>query len=398
MISVEEAKRRICGAFPRLSSESVPVTNAAWRVLSADAIARITQPPFDISAMDGYAVRATDVQTPHAALKLIGEASAGGPFRGTVGKGEAVRIYTGAVVPEGADAVVMQEDTSSKDQGVTIKIAASPGKHVRRAGLDFQRGDVLATAGRRLTARDIALLAAGDIEKIAATRKPRVGIVATGDELARPGERRSDDQVVASSSLALASLVEKWGGLVTDLGILPDRAEAFAKLAAAAEGLDVIVTLGGASVGDHDLVRSALAPHGFELDFWKVAMRPGKPLIFGRLGRAPLLGLPGNPVSAFVCALVFLRPAMAVMLGESYEPAIWRARLTRPLKANDTRQDYVRSRLAWIGGELESEPLSVQDSSMQRALAEAGGLIVRPPNAPGVAAGETVDVLPLESC
>jgi molybdopterin molybdotransferase len=398
LISVEDATSRICGAFEPLAAEMVEVSRVAGRVLASDAIARITQPPFDVSAMDGYAVRTSDVENPPATLRIIGDAPAGRPFPGKVDCGEAVRIYTGAVVPDGADAVVMQEDAESDGRCVTIRIAAVTGRHIRRAGLDFREGDVLAVSGRRLSARDVALLAAGDISAVLVARRPRIAIVAAGDELARPGERYSSDQIVASSNLAVASLVEKWGGLVTDLGILPDRPEAFATLPAAAGSSDLIVTLGGASVGDHDLIQTALAPHGFKLDFWKVAMRPGKPLIFARLGHTPLLGLPGNPVSAFVCALVFLRPAMAAMLGEHYEPQVLRARLARSLRSNDARRDFVRARFVRLGNELLVDPLPAQDSSMQRALAQADALIVRPPNAPAAATGEFVEVLQLEGC
>lgn len=399
MLSVEAAEARIVAAFSPLKSERVEISHALGRVLAEDAVARLTQPPFDVSSMDGYAVRAQDAANAPAQLKIIGEAPAGRPFKGRVGAGQAVRIYTGAVVPQGADAIVIQENTESDGKTVTIKSAAERDRHIRRAGLDFHEGDMLIARGRYLSARDVALLAAGDLAEVSVTRKPRIAVVATGDELSRPGEKRGPGGIVASSNYGIAALVEKWSGVPVDLGILPDKPEAFATLPNATKDCDLIVTLGGASVGDHDLVQSALAPHGFALDFWKIAMRPGKPLIFGRLDKTPLLGLPGNPVSAIVCAVLFLRPVMAKMLGEPpYRPTMLKARLTAPLKANDARQDYIRARLSRRGGELFVEPFPVQDSSMQRALAEADALIVRAPNAPAADAGHMADVMALDDC
>jgi molybdopterin molybdotransferase len=399
MLSVEAAEARIVAAFSPLKSERVEISHALGRVLAEDAVAKLTQPPFDVSSMDGYAVRADDAAKIPAQLKIVGDAPAGRPFKGRLGAGEAVRIYTGAVVPQGADAIVIQENTESDGKTVTIKSAAERGRHIRRAGLDFRKGNTLIARGRYLTARDVALLAAGDLAEVSVTRKPRIAVVATGDELSRPGEKRGPGGIVASSNYGIAALVEKWCGVPVDLGILPDKPEAFVALPRATKDCDLIVTLGGASVGDHDLVQSALAPHGFALDFWKVAMRPGKPLIFGKLGKTPLLGLPGNPVSAIVCALLFLRPAMAKMLGEPpYQPTMLKARLTAPLKANDARQDYIRAKLSRRDGETFAEPFPVQDSSMQRALAEADALIVRAPGAPAADAGHMADVMALDDC
>jgi len=399
MLSVDEAQARIVAAFSPLSSERVKIDRALGRVLAEDAVARLTQPPFDVSSMDGYAVRGDDAAKTPAQLKIVGVAPAGRPFKGKIGTGEAARIYTGAVIPDGADAIVIQENTDSDGKTVTVKSAAEHGRHIRRAGLDFRQGDTLIPRGHYLTARDVALLAAGDLAEIVVTRKPRIAIVATGDELSRPDEKRVPGGIVASSSYGIAALVEKWCGVALDLGILPDKPEAFAALPRAAKDCDLIVTLGGASVGDHDLVQSALAPHGFKLDFWKIAMRPGKPLIFGHLNKTPLLGLPGNPVSAIVCALLFLRPAMAKMLGEPpYQPTMLKAKLTTSLKANDSRQDYIRAKLSRRDGEAFVEPFATQDSSMQRVLAEADALIVRAPYAPAAAAGHMVDVMALDDC
>ncbi len=395
MISVDEAVARITRGFAALPSESVPIAEAAGRVLAEDAIAKLDQPPAPMSAMDGYAVRSTDA-SPGAELVVIGDAPAGRPFAGKVGAGQAVRIFTGGVVPENADAVVIQEDTELRGERVFIKEAPRPDENVRRRALDFRAGEILLGLGHRLSPRDVALLAAADLPRISVTRKPRVAIVATGDELSRPGEARKEGGIVASSTYALQAMVRNWGGTAFDLGILADRPEAFAGLTAATKDTDLIVTQGGASVGDHDLVQSALKPHGFVLDFWRIAMRPGKPLIFGRLRDIPFIGLPGNPVSAMVCAVLFIQPAVAAMLGMAYQPPIAKARLASALKANGRRQDYVRARVTRRDGVLTAEPFTLQDSSMQRIFAAADGLIIRHVDAPAAHAGDDVDVLLLD--
>ncbi len=365
MISVDEAVARIAAAFAPLPSECVPLEEAFGRVLAQDAIARLDQPPASVSAMDGYAIRADDARLAPTILRVIGSAPAGHPFSGEVGAGEAVRLFTGSVVPRGADTVVVQEDTTTDGDKVTIAIAARPGRHIRAAGLDFRCGTALALAGQRLRGRDLALLAAGDLAKITVRRRPHVFFAATGDELSRPGETRKAGGIVASTGYGLAAMIANWGGVPHDLGILPDRIEAIAELPERAAGADVIVTMGGASVGDHDLVHAALAPQGFVLDFWKIAMRPGKPLIFGRLGKTPFFGLPGNPVSSFVCAILFLKPALAAMLGQTPRPDLRVARLAGKIAANDARHDFLRARLALRDGEWWAEPFPVQDSSMQ---------------------------------
>ena len=395
MISVDEAVARITRGFAALPPEAVPVAEAAGRVLAEDAVAKLDQPPAPMSAMDGFAVRCADA-SPEAELSIIGDAPAGRPFAGTVGVGQAVRIFTGGVVPDGADAVVLQEDTELKGARVVIREAPRPDENVRRRALDFRAGEILLRRGHRLSPRDVALLAAADLPQIPVIRKPRVAMVATGDELSRPGEPRKQGGIVASSTYALQAMVRNWGGAAFDLGILPDRPEAFAGLPAATKDSDLIVTQGGASVGDHDLVQSALKPHGFSLDFWRIAMRPGKPLIFGHLGDTPFIGLPGNPVSAMVCAVLFIQPAIAAMLGMAYAPPIEKARLASPLKANGRRQDYVRARLTRQSGVLTAEPFALQDSSMQKIFAEADGLIIRRADVPPAEAGEEVDVLLLD--
>jgi molybdopterin molybdotransferase len=396
MISVEEAVRRVTAAFSPVARETVPIARAGGRVLAEDVFARLDQPPFPVSAMDGYAVRASDAVNAPVVLNVIGEAPAGQPFSGEVSTGEAVRIFTGGVVPRGADTIVIQENTDQGDPRVTIHTASPMGKHIRPAAQDFRCGDVLVKAGKRLGARDLALIAAGDVPDAIVRRRPRVMVAATGDELSRPGEPRKPGGIVASSVYGLCALIEQWGGEACDLGILPDRIESIAQIAESAANADLIVTLGGASVGDHDLIQRALGPKGFMLDFWKIAMRPGKPLIFGRLGNTPLLGLPGNPVSSYVCAVLFLKPALAALLGISAESEILTARLMAPMPQNDGRQDYVRARAIHRDGELWAEPLPIQDSSMQKALADADVLIVRPPRATPGGEGDAVPVIRLE--
>ena len=395
MISVEEAAARIVAAFNPTDSEVVSIAEAAGRVLAADAVAKSDQPPAPVSAMDGYAVRATDVANVPVSLRIIGASPAGHPFAGVVKASEAVRIFTGGVVPEGADAIVIQENTESDGAQVTVKAAAKEGQHVRPKGLDFARDTVLAQAGCRLGARDVSLLAAGDIAQVTVQRRPVVLFVATGDELSRPGEPRKPGGIVASSGYGLAAMIEEWGGIARDLGILTDTEDAIASIAASAKEADIVVTLGGASVGDHDLIQKALGPKGFALDFWKIAMRPGKPLIFGRLGATPLLGLPGNPVSSLVCAMLFLKPAIAVMLGTATKTPLLSAQLIAPLRENDSRQDYLRARTEMRDGELWAEAFAVQDSSMLRPLALADALIVRAPHAAAADAGSRVYILPL---
>ena len=396
MIPVDEAVQRIVAAFSPVGVESVAIGDAAGRVLAEDALAKSSQPRQAVSSMDGYAVKAADCAKPGATLTVIGSAPAGHPFAGTLTHGDAVRIFTGGVVPDGADAVLLQEDATVDGKSVKFSVAARPAQNVRAAGLDFKAGEPLLKAGARLTARDLSLIAAGDVARVSVRKKPRVVFVATGDELSMPGALRKPGGIVASSGYALAAMIERWGGEAIDLGILPDTADAVASIAEKSAGADLIVTLGGASVGDHDLVQKALGPKGFALDFWKIAMRPGKPLIFGKLGKTPLLGLPGNPVSTLVCAMLFLRPALAAMLGTSHAVPIVRARLLRDLKENDSRQDYVRARMEMRDGERFVEAFAVQDSSMLSVFARADGLIVRAPRAPAAKTGEKVDVLPLE--
>jgi molybdopterin molybdotransferase len=400
VISVEEALERILAGLRShapVAAEDVLLSDGLGRVLAEDVRARVTQPPAAMSAMDGWAVRAADVAKVPTTLRRIGAVPAGARFEGSVGAGETVRIFTGAPLPDGADTIVIQEDADQDGDRVTVREGAPAGTYVRPAGLDFVAGAVGLTAGRRLSARDIGLAAAMNHPWLRVRRRPRVAILATGDEIVRPGDPIGPNQIVSSNALALSALVTAVGGDPIMLGIAPDESAALRRMAAGAHGADLLVTTGGASVGEHDLVRSGLAPDGLALDFWSIAMRPGKPLMFGRLGAVPLLGLPGNPVSSLVCALVFLKPALETLLGlaRPREPR-QTALLAADLKANDRRQDYLRARFAADADDVRRVvPFAKQDSSMLSPLAQADCLIVRPPNAPALAAGSPVEIIPL---
>jgi molybdopterin molybdotransferase len=395
MLSVAEARARIVAAFRPLGSEQVGLTSALGRVLAEDVAARVTQPPADVSAMDGYAVRAADVATAPARLRVVGQAPAGGSYDGTVGAGEAVRIFTGGPLPAGTDTIVIQEDTAAEGEHVVVREGAARGTYVRPAGLDFKAGDVLLRKGRLLTSRDIGIAAAMNVPWLSVTRRPRIAVLATGDEVVMPGDAIGRHQIVSSNGLSLAAFVTACGGDPIHLGIAPDDRDALRRMAEAAIGADLLVTSGGASVGDHDLVQAVLGEAGMTVDFWKIAMRPGKPLMFGRIGATPVLGVPGNPVSTLVCATIFLRPAIDVMLGRTAEAEPQAtALLGRDLPVNDSREDYLRARLSYDAqGRRVATPFDRQDSSMLSLMASADCLVIRPPRAPAIAAGSTVDIV-----
>jgi molybdopterin molybdotransferase len=397
LMPVADARARILGAMKTVSAENVSLANGLDRVLANDVIARVTQPPVAVSAMDGYAVRASDVATVPAVLNVIGEAPAGGAYDGRVEQGQAVRIFTGGPVPDGADAIVIQEDTDRDGNKVTVKESSTAGRFIRPAGLDFSNGDVGIQAGHTLTARDIALCAAMNVPWLRVRRKPRIAVLANGDELVMPGEAIGPNQIVSSNNVGLCALINASGGEAIDLGIAPDDAEGLIAMAAGARGADLLVTIGGASVGDHDLIQSVLGDTGLEVDFWRIAMRPGKPLIFGHFGDVPMLGLPGNPVSALVCGLVFLKPAIAALLGaEAPDLETRQATITSDLGQNDQRQDYLRATTTRDDeGNLTVTPFGKQDSSMLSRLARADALILRPPHAGAVSAGEPVEIIDL---
>jgi len=397
MLSVSAARGKILAAITSTSGETISLPNAAGRVLCAPLTSRLTQPPADVSAMDGFALRAADGQR-GADLKIIGAAPAGHPFTGIVGPGQAVRLFTGSFIPGGADTVLIQEDATVDGDRLTVNETCGVGKNVRRAGQDFAAGDILLTAGKRLTARDIGLAAAGNHPWLTVHRRPRIAILATGDEISLPGEAIGPGGIVSSNAHAIAAFCAASGADATILPIAGDTINAIAEGADAARGADFLVTTGGASVGDHDLVQPGLASRGLLLEFWKIAMRPGKPLMFGALGAMPMLGLPGNPVSAFVCSLLFLRPAIDRLLGMPGDaPATEPARLTTPLKPNDQREDYVRATLARDASGLLATPFPVQDSGMLRTLAHATALIQRPPHDPALPEGAAVRIIRLDT-
>jgi len=401
LMPVEEALARVlASASAPLEEVSVPLGEAFGRTLAGDVAARRSQPPFANSAMDGYALRAADAAAAQARLTVVGEAAAGRPFAGRLNPGEAARIFTGAPLPEGADAVAMQEIAQREGDAVTLGAPVAPGDHVRRRGCDFVEGEILLSAGRRLTARDVALAAAADHPTLAMRRRPRVAILSSGDELAAPGQARGAAQIVASNAFAIAGVIAAAGGEPLDLGVAPDDPAALAARLAEARRAkaDVLTTIGGASVGDHDLIRQALADAGMSLGFWRIAMRPGKPLIHGRLGAMNVLGLPGNPTSATVCAVLFLRPLVRALLGDPRagadpsEPA----RLASPLAANKERTTYLRVTLAaGVDGETLATPIADQDSSLAKALARADALLVRAIGAPAAVAGEPCRIIRL---
>ncbi len=400
-LSVAEARARILAGAQKIRDvERVALADALGRTLAADLSARRTQPPVAVSAMDGYALRAADVARLPVRLKRIGESAAGHGFAGILGAGECVRIFTGAPVPQGADAVLMQEDAKAEGVNVEPQKSVASGDFIRKAGLDFSEGDHLLAAGTRLGPIEIALAAAMDHAELPVMRKPRVAILATGDELVRPGGAVGEAQIVASNSFAIAAYAQLAGGQPIDLGIAGDDFSALeAGITRAREAkADVLVTLGGASVGDHDLVKSALANEGMELGFWRIAMRPGRPLIHGRLGNMLILGLPGNPVSAIVCGVLFLLPLVRALCGEAQpeaamsEPAL----LGAALRANDFRQDFLRATLAINETGLPvATPLSAQDSSLLRVMAQAQCLIIRMPQAPEAKEGDLCQVIRL---
>ncbi len=403
LLPVDEALARVLASVAGPDEiESIPLGQCHGRTLAGDIAARRTQPPFPASAMDGYAVRATDAATAPVTLRLIGESAAGRGFAGAIGEGEAVRIFTGAPVPDGADAIVIQENAEPLDGGrVRVLEPAVQGRFLRPAGLDFSEGEVLLRSGVTLDARHIALAAAMNHAQLPLRRRPRVAIIATGDELVLPGEEPGPDQIVASNIFAIAAIVARAGGEPIDCGIARDTREDVARAVAEARAAapDILVTLGGASVGEHDLVQEVLADLGLELGFWRIAMRPGKPLIHGRLGEMLYLGLPGNPVSSMVCAILFLVPAIRALLGDAaaaLSPPRESAILGCDLPANDARQDYLRAALEPGAESLpRATPFAKQDSSMLGLLARADALVIRAAHAPPAQAGEIVDIIRL---
>ena len=399
LLPVDEARRRICDAMPLMAAEQVALSAALGRVLAENAAARRTQPPHAVSAMDGYAVLAADVTALPASLTVIGEVPAGQHFSGAVGPGQAVRIFTGARVPDGTDTIVIQENTVRDGDLVRVVDGEAPvGRFIRPAGLDFNQGDVLLEAPKKLTARDIGLAASMNLPWLMVRRAPRISLLATGDEIVMPGDPVGDNQIVSSNVLALHAFIRQHGGAPVDLGIAPDAEDSLRAMAEGARGTDMLVTTGGASVGDHDLVQKVLGEMGLEVDFWRIAMRPGKPLMFGRIGDTMMLGLPGNPVSSLVCATIFLAPAIAAMQGLAMDvSARQTAHLGSALPENDEREDYLRASLTRDGDSaLIATPFGKQDSSVFSGMAKADCLVIRPPFAPAAREGDVVSFIPLD--
>ncbi|WP_170455396.1 molybdopterin molybdotransferase MoeA [Ruegeria arenilitoris] len=390
MITVEEARQLLFGLVATMPEEQIALADAAGRVLMRDVKAERDQPPFAASSMDGYALKSAEVER-HAMFKVIGEAAAGQRFTGTVGPGRAVRIFTGAPVPDGADFVVIQEDTDLR--GDLLTITEDPGQktNIRPAGVDFTIGDVV-SAPRVLSPEDLALLAAMNVPTVSVATKPQIALIATGNELVMPGETPGPDQIIASNSFGIKALLEKAGAHVRMLPVAQDTLSSLETAFGLAEGSDLVVTIGGASVGDYDLVAEASHRLGLEQSFYKVLMRPGKPLMAGRLGDAAMIGLPGNPVSAMVCGYLFLVPLVKKMLGiQTVDPILHQAILSDALPPNGPREHYMRARLESDGIRAFED----QDSSLLSVLARSNALLMRPPNDPARAAGETVSYLPI---
>ena len=399
LLSVADALARVLDGVEPLPLEDAPLTQADGRVLAGDVAARRTQPPADLSAMDGYAVRSADVASVPVTLKVTGEVAAGHPFDGQVGAGEAARIFTGGVVPPGADTIVIQENTQRDGGRVVVNRPEKPGRHIRVAGLDFKKGQVLLPRGKRLTDRDLMLAAAMSHPAVPVHRRPRIAVLGTGDELKAPGSELGPGEIVYSNGFALMALARAEAAEVIDLGFVPDNVDATvaAIRKARASSADILLTTGGASVGDYDLVQRGLKAEGLELAFWRVALRPGRPMMNGRLGSMAVLGLPGNPVSAYVCSFLFLVPLIRKLAGRTdLQAASESAVLGRDLPENDERADYLRATLERrADGGLVATPISVQDSSMMAALAKADCLVVREAFEPATKAGSRCAILRL---
>jgi molybdopterin molybdotransferase len=397
LVPVDEALARILKTARLLPVESVALENALGRVTAQAIVAKRDQPPFDASAMDGYAVCHADLVQLPARLKMVGISAAGHAFKGKMKSGQSVRIFTGAPVPDGADTVVIQENTMANGDHVIINELTALGRNIRARGLDFAKSTILVPAGTRLNARDIGLAASGNTKMIRVRRRPLVAVLTTGDELVLPGTKARADQITSSNNHALIAFAQTCGANILNLGIVPDRLPLIIKAAKKAAKADILITTGGASVGDHDFVQEALRKSGVKIDFWKIAMRPGKPFMFGSKGKLRVLGLPGNPVAALVCARLFLKPLLDKMAGLPTADVPLLARLGNDIAANDQRQDYLRATLiTQPDGTRIATTAAKQDSSMQRVMREAGCLIIRPPNAPAAKAGESHSILLLD--
>jgi molybdopterin molybdotransferase len=399
LLSVAEALDRVLAQAAPLRAEEALLSDSEGRVLAYPLKARRTQPPADVSAMDGYAVRAADVANAPVQLKVIGEVAAGRPFARRLQAGEAARIFTGGVLPDGADTIVIQENTKRDGDRVEVERSSAPGRHIRVRGLDFRAGETLLSAGHRLSARDLALAAGMNHPLVPVYRRPKVAFFATGDELVPPGVEPSPGQIVSSNTFALAALARGEGAQAVDLGIVADRLDdTVAAVRRAREvGADVLVTSGGASVGEYDLVQKAFAAEGMTLSFWRLALRPGRPLMHGRIGTTHVLGVPGNPVSAYVCAFLFLVPLIRTLAGRRDTALnIESALLGCDLAENDERADYLRATLKDGQQGPVVTPFPIQDSSMMFPLAKADCLLIRDPYDPAAKAGSACRIVKFE--
>lgn len=397
-IKVEEALSRLLAGVQPLPVESIAIEDAQDRILAEDIFAKRTQPPFSASAMDGYAVRSQDVIQPGVRLTVIGEVAAGYTLDKSVGENETVRIFTGAPVPEGADAILIQEDANALDETtIEANVAVAPNSYLRPAGLDFSDGDLLLSKGHVLDAGALCLAASGNHDLLPVYTRPKIGILATGDELRPPGSEPEPGQIIASNSYGVAAIVRVHGGIPIDLGIARDTRDSLqnALERAIEQDCDCLITLGGASVGEHDLVRKVFVDAGMTLDFWQILMRPGKPLMFGQLNRMRILGLPGNPVSSLVCSHLFVAPLIAALGGRKHQLVRKSAILSHNVPANGAREQYARGVVSNRDGDVYVDVFENQDSSVVSLYAKANALVIRPIGAPEAKAGETVEYIPI---
>jgi len=396
LLPLDEAIARVVDNITPLGMEMVPLAHASGRILASALSANINQPPFAASSMDGYAVRAEDVALVPATLEQIGEAPAGSAYPGRVGTGQTVRIFTGGVVPQGADCVVIQENTTANGNSITVLESAGTGNAIRPLGFDFKTGDVLLDEGCVIGPVQIALAAAMNHAELPLRKRPKVAIIATGDELVTAGQTPSPHQIISSNGPGIVAAVEAFGGDAVDLGIARDTPESLINALAKAEGSDLLITLGGASVGDHDIVQDVLKQQGVEIDFWRIAMRPGKPLMFGQRGHMRVLGLPGNPVSAMVCTQIFVKPVIDAYLGRDHRQIPFAVELGSDLPENNLRQEFMRASLEQRDEKLPiATPFRKQDSSLLSRLAKADCLLIRPPHAPSAKKGDKAQAMPL---
>ena len=400
LLPVDQALEKLLQSAEPKGTELKPISQLRGRILATDLVSKRTHPPFNASAMDGYAVKYKDASEIGATLKVVGESAAGHGFHGTFEDGETVRIFTGAPVPSSADTILIQENTEKQDDGfVKVTSPAQANRHIRLAGVDFSKDDVLLKQFREMDYSAITLAASMNYAEVEVFQKPLISVLATGDELVSPGEEPGLDQIIASNAYGVMAMCESAGADILDLGIAQDKLDVIkASVQKALDSeTDILVTIGGASVGDHDLVQQALTEMGMELNFWKIAMRPGKPLMYGTLGKMRVMGLPGNPASSLVTASLFLAPLVRKLAGRETATPQTTAKLTVDLPENDHRQEYMRAHIeTGENGDKTVTPFKRQDSSLVRVFADANGLLIRPPHAKAAVKGEICDIILFE--